>query len=249
VVVTPASGSLLSRLAQIPDPRGRQGRRHSLAAMLAAIVCGILSGARGYKAIAQWARAQHATIGPWLGFQRRPPCANSFRNLLLALDPQILEAVLRQWIEGVLGQPLADSLPGVSIDGKTLCNTLATHERNVHLLSLFDQTMGGVLGQQAVDPSTNEAKAAFDLLKAVVLEGRLITGDAMFCQRDLCREIIAGKGDYLLIVKDNQPELKAAIEAEFQPGFSPHQRASATAVALSSPHRLQGSWPHRRAAS
>ena len=38
--------------------------------MLAAIVCGTLTGARGYKAIAQWARAQHATIGPWLGFQR-----------------------------------------------------------------------------------------------------------------------------------------------------------------------------------
>jgi predicted transposase YbfD/YdcC len=69
-------------------------------------------------------------------------------------------------------------------------------------------------------------------LKAVVLEGRLITGDAMFCQRDLCEQIVRGKSDYLFVVKDNQPELKAAIEAEFQPGFSPRDRAAAPAVAL-----------------
>lgn len=226
------AGNLLALLAQIPDPRGRQGRRHPLAAMLAAIVCGILTGARGYKAIAQWARAQHATLGHGLGFHRKPPCANSFRNLLLALPPEALEEALRQWMQAVLGQPLPEALPGVSLDGKTLCNTLAAHERNVHLLGLLDQATGGVLGQQAVDPSTNEAKEALKFLKAIVLEGRLLTGDAMFCQRDLCRQIVDSQGDYLLVVKDNQPELKAAIEAEFQPGFSPRHRAAATTVAL-----------------
>ena len=41
------AGNLLELLAQIPDPRGRHGRRHSLAAMLTAIVCAILTGARG----------------------------------------------------------------------------------------------------------------------------------------------------------------------------------------------------------
>jgi predicted transposase YbfD/YdcC len=68
---------------------------------------------------------------------------------------------------------------------------------------------------------TNEHKAALASLKAIALEGRVITGDAAFCQRDLCQQIIDSDGDYLIAVKDNQPELKAAIEAEFQPGFSP----------------------------
>jgi len=232
VIASPAAGSLLSLLAQIPDPRGRQGRRHPLAAMLAAIVCGMLTGARGYKAIAQWTRAQSSTVWQWLGFHRRPPCANSFRNLLLALPPETLEGVLREWMETVLDQPLPEESRGTSLDGKTLCNTLAAHERNVHLLSLLDQALGGVLSQQAVDPSTNEAKAALDLLKTVVLKGRLVTGDAMFCQREICQEVVDSGGDYLFVVKDNQPELKAAIEAEFQPGFSPRYRAAATTVAF-----------------
>ena len=96
----------------------------------------------------------------------------------------------------------------------------------------MDQALGGVLSQQAVDPSTNEAKAALDLLRTIILHGRLITGDAMFCQREVCQQIVDSGGDYLFVVKDNQPELKAAIEAEFQPGFSPHDRAPAATVAL-----------------
>lgn len=229
---TRAAGNLLARLAAIPDPRGRKGRRHPLAAMLAAIVCGLLTGARGYKAIAQWTRAQGCPVWHWLGFQRKPPCANSFRNLLLALPPEVLEGTLRQWMETIVDQPLPDEARGTSLDGKTLCNTLAAHERNVHLLSLLDQALGSVLSQQAVDPTTNEAKTSLDLLKTVVLEGRLISGDAMFCQREICQQIVDSGGDYLFVVKDNQPELKAAIEAEFRPGFSPRYRAAAATVAL-----------------
>jgi hypothetical protein len=224
--------NLLDLLAQIPDPRGRRGRRHSLAAMLTTIVCAILTGSRGYRAIAHWARSQNASVWQWLGFHRKPPCANSFRNLLMALKPEILEAILRQWMAAVVQPPTSGTIQSVAMDGKTLRNTLAAHERNVHLLSLLDQATGGVLSQQAVPPTTNEAKTAVDILKTIILKGRLVTGDAMFCQRELCEEIVDSGGDYLFVVKDNQPELKAAVEADFQPGFSPRHRKPATSVAL-----------------
>jgi hypothetical protein len=226
------AGNLLELLAQIPDPRGRHGRRHPLASMLTAVVCAILTGARGYRTIAHWVRCQNATVWLWLGFHRKPPCANSFRNLLLMLKPEVLEAVLRQWMAGVIPLPATDALPSVAMDGKTLCNTLAAHERNVQLLSLLDQATGGVLSQQAVPPTTNEAKTALDLLKTIVLKGRLITGDAAFCQRELCEQIVDSGGEYLFVVKDNQPELKAAIEAEFRPGFSPRHGKTTTGVAV-----------------
>lgn len=200
--------------------------------MLTAIVCATLTGARGYRAIAHWTRSQGTTVWQWLGFHRKPPCANSFRNLLLALKPEILEAVLRQWMAGVVQLPAAGALHSIAMDGKTLCNTLSAHERNVHLLSLLDQATGGVLSQQAVPPTTNEAKTAVEILKTIVLKGRLVTGDAMFCQRELCQKIVDSGGDYLFVVKDNQPELKDAIAADFQPGFSPRYRKEATSVAV-----------------
>jgi hypothetical protein len=227
-----SAGNLLELLAQIPDPRGRQGRRHPLAAMLTAIVCAILTGARGYRTIAHWVRSQNATVWLGLGFHRKPPCANSFRNLLLALNPEVLEVILRRWMAGVIQLPASNAIQPVAMDGKTLCNTLVAHERNVQLLSLLDQATGGVLSQQAVPPTTNEAKTAIDILKTILLEGRLVTGDAMFCQRELCEQIVDSGGDYLFVVKDNQPELKAAVEADFQPGFSPRYRKTATSVAV-----------------
>lgn len=226
------AGSLLALLAEIPDPRGRQGLRHPLAAMLAAIVCAVLTGARGYKAIAEWLRHQECSVWWWLGFDRKPPCANCFRDLLLVLPPEVLEAALRQWMHAVLGEPAPDELLAAAIDGKTLCNTLSAHERNVQLLAFLDQQTGGVLGQQAVDPATNEAKAAIGFLKELVLQGRLVTGDAMYCQRELCQQIIDSGGDYLFVVKDNQPELKEAVAAEFRPGFSPGERSRAATLSV-----------------
>lgn len=216
-----AAGSLLAHLAGLSDPRARQGRRHSLAAMLAAIVCAVLTGARGYKAIAAWLHDQEVPVWHWLGFWRTPPTTNCFRDLLLALPPEALEERLRAWIEAVLGKPLADEIVPLAMDGKTLCGTLDEHGRSVHLLALFDQECGGVFRQLAVPGKTNEAKAALDILRTLVLEGRLITGDAMFCQKEICQQVVDAGGDYLFVVKDNQRELKEAIDAELAPGFSP----------------------------
>lgn len=219
---TPPMGSLPALLATLSDPRGRQGLRHPLAAMLAATVCGILTGARGCEAIAQWVRNQDTKIWHLLGFRRKPPCANTYRMLLARLPPEMFEEMIQRWLEPLLPTVVPDGPPQpVALDGKTLRGTLDAHGRSIHLLSLFDQQSGGVLRQLAMPPDTNEHKAALTLLKSVALKGKLITGDAILCQRDLCQQVVDQGGDYLFVVKDNQPELKAAIEAEFQVGFSP----------------------------
>lgn len=217
------AGSLLEYLKQIPDPRGRQGRRHVLEAMLAAIVCGVLSGARGYSAIAQWLHLQSVETWHALGFTRKPPTRNAFRDLLMALSPVLFEQAVRRWVETCLPAMKTEGpLRAVAIDGKTLCGTLQPHQNAIHLLSLFDHDTGYVLSQQQVDVKTNEAKAALELLKTVPLQGRVVTGDAMFCQREICQQIRSDGGHYFLIVKDNQPTLAQDIAAEFKAAFSPY---------------------------
>jgi hypothetical protein len=221
------AGTLLDYLQQIPDPRGRQGRRHRLAAMLAAVVCGLLCGARGYAPIAQWLHAQPVEVWHLLGFLRRPPKKGAFRKLLMRIAPQAFEEAVGRWVDGLLAQLSKPSQPRpVAIDGKTLCGTLQPHQRTVHLLAAFDHQTGYVLSQTPVDDKTNEAKTALELLKGLVLQGRVITGDALFCQRDVCQVIVDSGGDYFLIVKDNQPTLRNDIAADFQPAFSPLYRAT-----------------------
>jgi hypothetical protein len=196
--------------------------------MLAAVVCAMLCGARGYSAIVQWL---HALPVPWwhrLGFTRRPPKDHAFRDLLAAIPPEIFEAVVRTWVSAALGEAIPeDELRAVAMDGKTLRGTLTPHQRAVHLLSLFDQRLGCVLSQQQVDEKTNEHKAALELLKTIVLKDCVVTGDAMFCQREICQQILDSGGDYFVVVKDNQPSLQETIAAEFRAAFSPGERTSA----------------------
>lgn len=196
--------------------------------MLASVVCAMLQGARGYAAISQWVHSQDVGLWHALGFTRRPPRQGAFRKLLMALSPTHFERVLADWAEYCLGVSNTDaSLDAVAMDGKTLCGTLQPHERAVHLLALLDQRTGCVLSQSRVDAKTNEHKGALALLKTLVLEGRVITGDAMFCQREVCREIRDRGGHYFFVVKDNQPTLKESIAAEFRAAFSPYDRTAA----------------------
>ena len=226
------AGSLLEYLPQVPDPRGAQGRRHSLQAMLATVVCAVLTGARGYRAIAQWVHAQEVSVWHALGFTRRPPGRGAFRDLLMCLSPQDFESALRQWVTSLLGRTPDPTLRAVAMDGKTLCGTLQPHQAAIQLLAALDHATGCVLSQQAVDPRTNEIRTSFELLKTLVLKGRVITGDAIFCQREICEQILQGGGPYFFVVKDNQPTLKAALEDEFQAGFSPLYRKAAAGRAL-----------------
>ncbi|TWT81700.1 hypothetical protein CA13_31760 [Planctomycetes bacterium CA13] len=231
-MTNPADGELLAILAAIPDPRGRKGRRHSLAAMLAATICGLLTGATGCTAIAQWIRNQEPSFWHAIGFGRKPPTANCYRSLLIDLPPETLENAISQWAQHRLGEkPTAEKHRGVAIDGKTLCATLQPHGQSIHLLSLLEHASGGVLAQLKMNPKTNEHRTAMLLLKSLIVDGMVITGDAMFCQRKLCQQIIDSGGDYLITVKDNQPELNKTVKSDFNPGLSPLQRTSSPSAA------------------
>lgn len=223
-------GGLLAHLSQVPDPRGRKGRRHSLAAMLTAVVCGILCGNRGYSALVEWLHDLPVDVWHWMGYTRRPPKLDCFRDLLMRLEPEVLEEVLRRWIADELGISLNEQeLSAASLDGKTLCGTLRPFARAVHLLSIVDHQTGCVLGQSRVDEKTNEHKGALPLLKELVAKGRVIVADAMFCQRDVCQQIVDSGEEYLIAVKENQPGILREITLEFaakEAAFSPLHAAS-----------------------
>jgi hypothetical protein len=233
--VSPGLG-LLHFLGEISDPRSRHGRQHPLSAVLALACCAIMCGARGYAAIAQWAHDHDIELMHRLGFTRRPPKSGGIRKVLMAVPAAALEAALTRWAEALLGRiPAADEAPpdAFALDGKTARGSFDGLSKAVHLLSLVAHRSGLTVAQAEVPgggaEKTNEHKAALRLLSGLVLEGRLITGDAIFCQRDLSRRILDGGGHYLWVVKDNQPTLLADIRAALDPAaagaFSPSAAA------------------------
>lgn len=250
---TASPASLLSFLAAVPDPRSAHGRRHPLAAMLAAVCCAVLCGARGFKPIAQWVHDQDIELAHALGFTRRPPKWGAFRKLLMALDPAAFEAAVAAWAESVAEGLASGAPPGaldpVALDGKAVRGTAGRHQGALHLLSAMAQRHGLTLRQVEVGDKTNEHKAALGLLRGLVLEGRVITGDAMFCQRDLCRQVVDSGGHYFVVVKENQPglldDLRDAFDRAADPAFSPSAAGADGTAVRRAPHRGQAWRPGR----
>jgi hypothetical protein len=205
--------SLFECFLSVPDPRSPLGKRHPLPAILTLCSVAMLCGCRSVYAIAQFGRDRGRHFAAALGFTRdATPCCTTVHNLFVALDHAAFEAALSRWTTAAAD---ARGWSVVSLDGKTLRGSTDVQLPGVHLLAAYAHEAGVVLRQIPVDAKTNEHKAALEVLDLIPIEGKLVTGDAMFCQRDLSRKIRAKKGDYLWPVKDNQPDLLAAVEDAF----------------------------------
>lgn len=214
-----ASLSLAEHLARIPDPRLEQGKRHSLAALLNLVTAAVLCGMRSLQAMAHFGRELPAATVRELGFTHpTTPCKSTLSVVLRQIDAAHLEEELRQW-----AQAQDAAAPHVALDGKTVRGSADGDVPAVHLLALYAVASGVTLAQVPVADTTNEHKAALDLLRQVPLAGKVVTADAMFTHRDFCEAVREGGGDYVLPAKDNQPTLVRDIQAAFtpEPGLSP----------------------------
>jgi hypothetical protein len=206
--------SLFAALDHVPDFRHPSGKRHPLQAILALSVCAMLSGCRSLYAIAQFGRDHASELAAPLGFRRRTPCVATLHRVFRRLPVERFEAVLRDWLAACVAQqpPPAGTREAIAVDGKTLCGSQGHQLPGVHLLAAFSHRLGIPLAQVPVDSATNEAKAVLPLLRSLVLEGKVITGDAIFCQREICEEIVDRGGHYVFTVKENQPTLLQDIQ-------------------------------------
>jgi predicted transposase YbfD/YdcC len=236
--------SLVEHLVTVPDPRSRKGRRHPLTAILSLTVVAILAGCKSLEAIAQFGRDHGTPLAHALGFTRRKtPNKSCLSKLFRRLDIAALEAALSRWIALRIEHHGWDA---IALDGKTARASKEGDAPGVHLLSAYVPAAAAVLSQVRVDAKTNEHKAALKFLGVLPLEGKVVTGDAMFTHRDTAQVIRQGGGNYLLIVKDNQPELKAQIESALHDDrdFSPLPAEEERGRGAGGPDGGQGARPY-----
>lgn len=210
--------SLWEALGEVPDPRSRLGRRHPLQAVLVLCVVAILSGARSLYAIAQFGRDRCEGGGKGegkgegrgegkggagagggrgegfaaaLGFTRgTTPCCSTLFYLFEDLDREAFEGAIRRWARGRCEGADWEAL---HLDGKTLRGIQGHEVPGVHLLAAYAHEAKVVLEQIPVGAKTNEHKAALELLGLLprgALKGKVVTGDALFCQRDLSKAVV-----------------------------------------------------------
>ena len=105
-----APTDLVAALATVPDPRARRGIRHRLVTVLALAVCAVLTRARSYVAIAEWAHDLPLGVRIRLGLTvaRATPSESAIRRILQKVDPEALDQAVSDWLIARANPPTPD---------------------------------------------------------------------------------------------------------------------------------------------
>jgi hypothetical protein len=216
--------TLFEAFKTVPDPRKCRGVRHPLYALLTLAATAIVSGARTVSAIGEFGRHQRK-LAKSMGFTRKTlPCQGTFHYLFKALDIDKFEEALRRW--ALTFFPADETRKTVHIDGKSLRGSRRSAIDCVHLLSAYCEETQSVLTQVRVGDKCCEPKLALELLRLIPMKGTVVTGDAIFAQRDLSEQIVNDGGDYFWTVKDNQKTLRTEIDNAFESEALPPRETS-----------------------
>ncbi len=133
--------------------------------------------------------------------------------MLIALQPEAFQRCFRDWVADALEPDEGGPARLVAIDGKTCRRSHdAAHGFGpLHIVSAWASEHGIAVGQVDTEEKSNEITAIPLLLKQIELDKALITIDAMGCQKDIARDILACGGDFVIAVKDSQPKLAESI--------------------------------------
>ena len=211
-------GSIGSYFESLSDPRHARNRKHRLVDVVAIAVCGMVCGSDGPTAIHRWASSRREWLGQWLALPNGIPSRDCIRRLLMALRPEAFQKCFQEWVAHAIQTDDGGEARLIAIDGKT-CRRSHDASRQLgplHIVSAWASEEGIALGQVATEEKSNEITAIPLLLERIGLTNSLITIDAMGCQKAIARDIVAGGGDFVISVKDNQPKLCEAIETYFE---------------------------------
>ncbi len=231
-------GSLFTRFQQIKDSRKPRGKRYSLATILVCMFLAKLCGEDKPSGIADWVKQREQWITDLLKLKRNKlPNHNTYRRILArVISAEEFEELARNYFKHS-GE--ADSQVVASMDGKVMRGTIDPNvNHGLYLLAVYLPGEKITLAQIAIEAKENEITAAPKLLEWVDLRNKVVIGDAMHTQRQVSIQIGTARGNYLWVVKGNQPQLQQDLQDWFDPevtllpgmGCPPKDFSSATTI-------------------
>ena len=201
--------SLMAELCKIADPRQRRGVRHPFSGILGLVLLGLVCRLSEFAELQRFAVRHWPLLRRALGFKRgKPPHATTLSRTLAKFSLEEFQAAFSRWLQVVLADP---GMLAVAVDGKTSKQGFDAQGHPIQMLNVFAQDLKACLGQW---PLAGDKSTEPEVLKAHLSELfekypalRLITGDALYAQRNLAEIIVQFGHDYLFQIKGNQPDI------------------------------------------
>lgn len=191
-------------LSSMKDHRINRKKLHQLEDIVFITIAAVISGANSWNEIELFGKHKKEWLSSFLSLPNGIPSHDTFNRFFATLDPQAFEQVFTNWMKS-----LVEKYPGdiIAIDGKTIRSSKGKGFHSAtHIVSAFSSHNQLIMGQLQVDQKSNEITAIPKLLDALLLEGCIVTIDALGCQKEIAKKIRSSKADYVLTVKENQAE-------------------------------------------
>jgi hypothetical protein len=215
------SRSLMEVLQEVADPRAGN-TQFRMGSVLSIMAMALLSGSRDVSSIHRFGQRLNQKQRANLGLPRKRgkrfykiPCYSVYYRLLAELDIDAFAKVLSDWLEEHNG-----SLPAsLALDGKMIRDI-------VGVVSLVDHETGvpvamGPMSQKEGEGDRCEMKIGESLVNdAEIVEGKVVTADALHTQKATASNVVENGGDYLFQIKDNRPNLHEYAQ-QVAPTLSP----------------------------
>jgi predicted transposase YbfD/YdcC len=209
--------ALITEFAQLEDPRCDWLVEHKLIDILVIAVCAVIGEAESFEDIALYGRCKRGWLEQFLALPNGIPSHDTFRRVLMLVDPDHFERCFLDWVRSVF-RPDEAAPRQIAIDGKTARRSFDRRNGRspLHLVSAFAVEHGLVLAQAATDAKRSELTVLPDLLDGLDLKGCLVSLDALACRPEIAGQIVSRGGDYLLALKGNQKKAHAEVKRWFE---------------------------------
>lgn len=207
--------TILKYFSNLEDPRIERTKQHQLLDIVAIAILAVISGADSWVAIETYGQSKREWLVTFLALPNGIPSHDTIARVFASLDPEAFEQCFHCWVTSITKAIGAQVIP---IDGKTVRQSFDRNggQKAIHVVSAWASEHRLVLGQLKVDSKSNEITAIPKLLELLDIIGCIITIDAMGCQTEIARTIVAKKADYVLALKGNQGKLEDAVNSWFE---------------------------------
>lgn len=207
--------SIASIFAEMVDQRKPKGIRYHFQSLLILLSLSKLCFQDTPSEIADWISNRSDLLKEKLGLEwKKMPSQSTWQRLI----SQNIDAADFDEKVGKYFQSLSRGERQLfNLDGKVVCGTRAKEtNKQLHLLALQEAETNSVIEQTEVLEGENEISGAKRLLEKAVLENKIVSGDAIFAQKELSKKVVGKGGEYLWKLRANQGGIYQMAKEHFE---------------------------------
>jgi len=194
----------LKYFESLQDIRQKGKIKHKLIDIIIIVVCACMCNIDEWESIELFAKAHYEWFKQFLELPNGIPSHDTIERVFRWINPKEFKTCFINWVESI-----REAVKGeiISIDGKTVKGSKEVGKEAIHIVNVWANSNHLIIGQMKVADKSNEITAIPELIKILDLSECIITIDAMGCQKEIAKEIVKKKSDYVLALKGNHKNM------------------------------------------